>query len=113
MFRTTIAAVAFVGIVGTATAASAFECPKQFTKAEAAIADATKAMKAMSDKRAMGLVHTLLDDAKMMLVSGRHHHAKPAAGGYDHARAVAKAKSAIGYAESATTLASRSADRSQ
>jgi hypothetical protein len=29
----------------------------------------------------MGLVHTLIDDAKMMLGSGRHNHSKPAAGG--------------------------------
>ncbi len=107
MFRTTVVAVTVIGVMGMASAASAFDCPNQFTRAEAAIADATKAMGAMSDKRAMGLVHTLIDDAKMMLGSGRHNHAKPAAGGYDHARAVAKAKAATGYAESAVILARR------
>lgn len=85
----------------------AFSCPTQFKQAESAIAKATAAMKAMGDKQKMALVHTLIDDAKMILASARHNHEKPAAGAYDHARSVAKAKSATGYAEAAATLAAR------
>ena len=68
---------------------------------------ATTAMKAMSDKEKMGLVHTLIDDAKMVLGSGKHNHEKAAAGAYDHARAIAKARMAKGYAEAAEMLANR------
>ena len=85
----------------------AFQCPSEFNKAKAAITTATTAMKAMGDKRKKGLVHTLLDDAKMILASARHNHKKPAAGSYDHARSIAKAKTATGYAETATMLAAR------
>ena len=49
------------------------------------------------------LINTLIDDAKMLLHSGKHNHEKPAAG--DHARAIAKARAAIGYAEAAEILA--------
>ena len=59
----------------------------------------------MSDKGKAGLVHTLLDDAKMLLHSAKHNHEKPAAGTLDHARALAKADSAKSYAEAAETLA--------
>ncbi len=85
--------------------AQAFGCPVSFEQAEAAIAKAMEGMKAMPDGVDKGLVHTLIDDAKMLVSSGRHHHEKPAAGAYDHARAIAKAKAAIGYAESAAMLA--------
>ena len=85
----------------------AFSCPTQFQAAKAAIARATKATDAMSDKGKQGYVHTLIDDAKMLLMSGKHNHAKPRAGGFDHARAVAKADSAKGYAQAAETLAKK------
>ena len=55
----------------------------------------------------MGLVHTLIDDAKMLLTSGKHNHAKPAAGALDHARAIAKARAAAGYAQAAEMMAKR------
>jgi len=64
-------------------------------------------MKAMPDQDKAGLVHTLLDDAKMLLNSARHHHEKPAAGAYDHARSLAKADSAKAYAKAAEALAKR------
>ena len=64
--------------------------------AEAAIAKAQAAMKMVKDKSAHGLVHTLIDDAK------------PAAGIYDNARSVAKARSATAYAETAEILAGMS-----
>jgi hypothetical protein len=107
LIRKLVSATAFIGFIGFASPALAFECPVHFAKAESAIASATKAMGAMSNKTAAGLVHTLIDDAKMILASSRHNHAKPAAGGYDHARSIAKAKSALGYAEAAIALAGR------
>ena len=93
--------------LGFTTTSWAFSCPNHFQEAQAAIDSATTAMKAMSDKSKAGLVHTLLDDAKMLLLSARHHHEKPAAGTYDHARSLAKADSAKAYAEAAQALAER------
>ncbi len=87
--------------------ARAFQCPTDFEAADAAIASAMTAMKAMTDKDQMGLTHTLIDDAKMMLGSAKHNHAKPAAGALDHARAIAKARAAKGYAEAAEMMAKR------
>lgn len=94
-----------LGAIGLAPAAHAFSCPNDFAAADKAIADAEAAMNSMSGDK--GLVHTLIDDAKMLLHSARHNHKKPAAGGYDHARAVAKARAATGYAEAASVLASK------
>ena len=90
--------------LGFASTSWAFSCPGNFKAAQAAIDSATKAMKAMSDMGKMGYVHTLIDDAKMLLGSGKHNHEHPTAGGYDHARAVAKADAAKGYAQAAETL---------
>jgi hypothetical protein len=42
----------------------------------------------------------LIDDAKMLLGSAEHNHAKPQ-NEYDHARAIGKAEAAKGYAEAA------------
>ena len=104
-------AIATTFIVGTILAfnspAWAFQCPTDFEAADAAIASAMTAMKAMSDKNQMGLTHTLIDDAKMMLASAKHNHQKPAAGALDHARAIAKASAAKGYAEAAEMMAKR------
>ena len=87
--------------------AQAFECPMHFQEADAAIAKATEAMKAMPEGSDHGLVHTLIDDAKSWLTSAKHNHENPAAGAYDHARAIAKARAAIGYAESAQMMTTR------
>lgn len=104
--RKTMQALALAGLVaGFAPAAQAFECPGHFAEAEQAIERATGAMEGMQGDR--GQVHTLIDDARMYLESARHNHAKPAAGGYDHARAIAKAEAAIGYATAARMLAER------
>jgi hypothetical protein len=54
-------------------------------------------------KEQMALVHALIDDAKMRLASARHNHEKPQ-GIYDHARAIAKADSAKGYAVAADIM---------
>ena len=45
----------------------------------------------------------LVDDAKHLLAHARHNHEKPQ-GAFDHARSVAKATSALGYAEAADML---------
>ncbi len=100
-----LAAGALAVALGLATPALAFDCNTSFKVAEAAIATATAAMKKVSNKGMMGQVHTLIDDAKMYVTSGRHHHEKPAAGAYDHARAVAKARTAKAYAEAALIMA--------
>ena len=85
-------------------AAQAFECPKHFAAAQAAIDKVSEDMKGeMSKKMAkedMALVHALLDDAKTRLTSAKHNHEKPQ-GIYDHARALAKADAALGYAVAA------------
>ena len=103
-----------VGVVSVAVAlqfmpksAQAFECPKHFTAAQELIDKVKGDMKGdMSKKMAkadMALVHALLDDAKMVLVSARHNHEKPQ-GAYDHARAIAKADAARGYAVASDML---------
>lgn len=86
--------------------ASAFECPKHFEKAQDAIDQAAAAM-AKLPKDKQGEVHTLVDDAKMFLGSAKHNHEKPAAGNLDHARAIAKAEAAFGFATAAKILADR------
>ena len=103
-----IGASGLVLALGVSTSALAFDCPNRFAAAEAAIAKATAAMNAVSDKTAKGLVHTFIDDAKMLLSSGKHNHEKPAASKYDHARAIGKANRANGLAEAAEVLASKS-----
>ena len=93
-------AVAFGG------AAVAFECPKHFDDAQAMIDKVTADMEGMKDQmpqEQMALVHALIDDAKMLLESGKHNHEKPQ-GAYDHARAVAKADAALGHARAADML---------
>ncbi len=98
-------ALTMVLLTGPATA---FECPRHFTKAQAAIdkvigdmkGEMSKSMAKAGMKPQMALVHALLDDAKMRLASARHNHAKPQ-GRYDHARAIAKADAAQGYAVAA------------
>ncbi len=106
--RRTIFGAALAGaLLSFGSGAWAFNCPVDFKAADEAIASATAAMKALSDKEKMGLVHTLIDDAKMLLTSGQHNHAKPAAGGLDHARAIAKARAAVGYAQAAEMMAKR------
>lgn len=106
MMRRAIVMLAVVPLllVFSASAAFPFGCPASFKEAEDAIDSAAASMaKLPQDKQ--GMVHTLLDDAKMLLESGKHNHEKPAAGGYDHARAIAKARSAKAYAEAAEILA--------
>ena len=95
-------------LIQVSHAASAFECPKHFVKAQAAIdkvigdmkGEMSKSMAKAGMKAEMALIHAMLDDAKMRLASARHNHEKPQ-GRYDHARAIAKADAAQGYAVAA------------
>ncbi len=88
--------------------AGAFECPKHFAQAQAAIdklvgdmkGEMSKSMAKAGMRPQMVLVHALLDDAKMRLAGAKHNHEKPQ-GAYDHARAIAKAGAARGYAVAA------------
>jgi len=103
--RLPILAAAFTVAFGGA--ASAFECPGHFAEAQALIdkvtADMGGEMSKQMPKERMGLVHALLDDAKTRLNSAVHNHEKPQ-GVYDHARAIAKADAALGYARAADIL---------
>ena len=103
--RTAILAAAFTVAFGGA--ASAFECPGHFAETQALIdkvtADMGGEMSKSMPKEQMGLVHALLDDAKTRLNSAIHNHEKPQ-GVYDHARAIAKADSALAYARAADIL---------
>ncbi len=100
-------AIALLSLLAMSSGAWAFDCDNRIAAAESAIADATAAMNKMGDAKAQGLVHTLIDDAKMLLQSSKHNHKKAAAGKYDHGRALAKANAAQGYAKAASVLASK------
>ncbi len=84
--------------------AQAMECPTHLAKAQQQIDKVAADMKEMKmDQSQKALVHALLDDAKMYLASAKHNHKKPQ-GAYDHARSIAKAEAAYGYALSADLL---------
>ena len=107
MSKLIIGAIVLLPLFALSQGAWAFDCGNRFAAAETAITDAKSAMDAMSDETAKGLVHTLIDDAKRFLDGAKHNHGKPAAGKYDHARAIAKANAAAGYAEAALILAGK------
>ena len=103
-----------VGVVSVAVAlqfmpksAQAFGCPNAIDAAQEVIdkvkGDMGGDMSKQMPKEQMALVHGLLDDAKSRLTSARHNHEKPQ-GAYDHARAIAKANAARGYAHAADLL---------
>lgn len=88
------------------TNALAFECPKHLKAAQDKIDKVMADMVGMADmmdKGNMALVHSLIDDAKMYLVSAEHNHSKPQ-GPYDHGRSIAKANAAFGYANGAEIM---------
>ena len=103
-----------VGVVSVAVAlqfmpksAQAYGCPEAMGAAQALIdkvkGDMGGDMSKRMPKEQMALVHGLLDDAKMILAGAKHNHEKPQ-GRIDHARAIAKADSALGYARAADIL---------
>ncbi|MCJ8300749.1 MAG: hypothetical protein MJK13_17705 [Pseudomonadales bacterium] len=88
------------------SSAQAFQCPAHLAAAQSAIDKVAADMKAMHNKlnkQQVALVHALLDDAKMRMHSAAHNHDKPQ-GAYDHARSLAKADTALGYANAADLL---------
>jgi hypothetical protein len=105
MKKLILAAPVLAVSLGFASPSWAFSCPAHFADAQAAIDSAVAAMGEVTDETKKGLVHTLIDDAKHLLMAAKHHHEKPAAGAYDHARALAKADSARSYAEAAGAFA--------
>lgn len=105
-----IIALGCVLVIQPESKAEALECPQHIRATEAAIKTAGETMKAMGskmvklmDEKEMELVHTLLANAKIILMTARRHHEKPQ-GPYDHARAIAKADAARGYAMSVDIL---------
>ncbi len=77
----------------------AFECPTHFKEAQAAIDEATKALKSLKKGSPLfRIVHAAIDDAKMCLFGAKHNHAKPQ-GDFDHARAIAKAVFSKAFAQ--------------
>ncbi len=106
--RWALALVFIFALIQLPHAASAFECPKHFAEAQAAIdkviadmkGEMSKSMSKAGMKPQMALVHALLDDSKMRLAGARHNHETPR-GTYDHARAIAKAGAARGFAVAA------------
>ncbi len=102
-----LAASAAALLIQLPAGAQAFECPKHFAAAQTAIdkitGDMGGDMSKQMPKEQMALVHALLDDAKTLLSSAKHNHAKPQ-GAFDHGRAIAKADSARGYATAADIL---------
>ena len=106
-FKWFLAASAAALLIQLPSGAQAFECPKHFAAAQAAIdkitGDMSGEMSKKMPKADVALVHALLDDAKTLLSSAKHNHEKPQ-GAFDHGRAIAKADSARGYAVAADIL---------
>ncbi len=91
---TLMAVIAVLALGLLPSTANAYGCPKAIAEAQVAIDKVIKDMKTMKmSKGELGLVHALLDDAKMFLAGAKHNHTKPQ-GAYDHARAIAKARAA-------------------
>ncbi len=98
-----LAASAAVLVMQIPWSAQAFECPKHFAAAQAVIdkvADDMTADIPWQEALDKELVLTLLDDARMLLGGAKHNHENPQ-GAYGHARAIAKADAALGYARAA------------
>ncbi len=99
-----LAASAAALMLHMSSGAQAFGCPESIAEAQTAIDKVAEDMKGDMSKKMpkeqMALVHALLDDAKMRLASAKHNHEK-SQGAYDHGRAIAKARSALAYAQAA------------
>ncbi len=105
MKRFLIALGAVAISLNMASTALAFSCVVDQKEAQDAIARATKVMTSLSDKSKFGAVHALIDDAEMLLASSVEDHEHAKAGAFDHARSLAKARAALGYAQAALILA--------
>lgn len=83
--------------------AQAFDCSKHFAAAQTGIDKVAADMKADTPWKRMEdkvLVQALLDDAISRLASAKHNH-EMAQNDYDHARDIAMAGAALGYARAA------------
>jgi len=106
MTRVLLAVSTTVAMLLSSSSAFSFECPQHIATAEQQIAKVMadmEGMQAMMSPEDMLLVHVLLDDARMLLEGARHNHDMPQ-GAFDHARAIAKADSALGQATAADIL---------
>jgi hypothetical protein len=92
--------------------AQAFECPKHFAEAQAAIEKVTESINGMEGKMSKDgltlvqshiLVQSYIVDAKMALAEAKFHHEIPE-GLYHHAHAIARANAARGHALAAVAL---------
>ena len=93
-----IAATVLMAFVLKPGAANAFECPQHFAAAQAAIDKTVADMAGMTmDPMMTAQVVAFLDDARKFLAHAMEHH-EAAAGGMDHARAIADADTALGHA---------------
>ena len=100
-----LAAAAVLAIVAS-TEARAFQCPRHVAEAEDMVADVVNDMATMKGEMSadrMALVRALLEDAKSALNAAKYSHGNPQSA-YDHARAIAKAKEALGFAQGADIL---------
>jgi hypothetical protein len=81
------------------------DCTKSVQQAQQSVDKVSEDLKGMEKmpKDQLLQVHTLLDDAKMLLDGARHNCDHPR-GDYDIARAIAKADAARGSAEAADVL---------
>jgi hypothetical protein len=100
-----LASAVLVALLPQSIQAQGLECAKHLQDAQTAIEKVTEDMKGMEQmpKDQLLQVHTLLDDAKMLLEGARHNCDKPQAD-YDLARGIAKADAARGYATAADIL---------
>jgi hypothetical protein len=101
-----LAASAAVLVMQTPSSAQAFDCSKHFAAAQVAIDKVAADLKAdtpWNRTEGKAFVQALLGDAELLLASAKHNHDK-AQGAYDHARDVAKANAALGYANAADIL---------
>jgi hypothetical protein len=86
--------------------AQAFECPKHFASAQAAIEKAiasTTGMEGKMSKEGITMVQSHIAHAKMTLAEAKFHHENPD-GLRHHARAIMRANAAGGHAFAAVSV---------
>ena len=101
-----LAASAAVLVMQTPWSAQAFECPKHFATAQAAIDKATLSIMGMEDrmsKEDVARIQAHIGNAKMTLAEAIFHHENPE-GLQHHARAIMRASAAAGHALAAVSL---------
>ena len=95
---------------GATASAQAYECPKHFAEAWAAIEEVAENMnraEGVLPKEDMVVLRFHLRNARMSYVEGKQHHKTGEggdAGDYHHARAIVRAKEAQGHAAAAGSV---------